>query len=180
MIVRINNRSHRRLPRNYRNGASFIEVMAGLVLVSILFVPMFGILSASGRIWSQFESGHGASANRQMAMQEIDRRLRSAKQVDSYGIDTIVYVDGTGGKNRILRQERKRPNGQLVYDLVSESLTGSSQQEILAEDIGLFRITQVRKSPVVGELLEIRIENVADPRNSTPRRQSSRYVWKRA
>ncbi len=168
------------IPRKPRNGASFIEVMAGLVLVSILFVPMFGILAASGRIWGQFEGGHGATANRQMAMQEIDRRLRSAKQVDSFSADQLVYLDGLGVKNRIMRKQRLKQNGQLVYDLVRESVTGNAQTEVLAEDIGLLRISLVSQSPAAGELLEIRIENIVDARISTPRRHSSRYVWKRA
>ena len=168
------------MPSKPRNGASFIEVMAGLVLVSILFVPLFGILSASSRIWGQFEGGHGATANRQMAMQEIDRRLRSAKQVDSYATDQLVYVNGSGVKSRITRKQRLKQNGQLVYDLVCEPVTGNVQTEVLAEDIGLLRVSLVGQTPTAGELLEIRIENIAVARISTPRRHSSRYVWKRA
>lgn len=169
-----------KMPYNQRRGASLIEVMAGLVLVSILFVPMLGILSACGRIWNQFESGHGASANRQMAMQEIDRRLRTAKQVDSFAADAIVYLDGLGVKNRIARKQRLKPNGLLVYDLVREPLTGNGPIEILAEDVGLLKVALVGQTPVAGQLIEIRIENVVDPRIVTPRQHSSRYVWKPA
>ena len=154
--------------------------MAGLVLVSILFVPVSGILIASIKIWRQFEGGHGAAANRQMAMQEIDRRLRTATLVDSYSAEQLVYLDSSGVKNRITRMQRIRPNGQLVFDLVRESITGVSQTEVLAEDIGLLRITLVGKTALAGELLEIRIEITVDPTISTPRRHSSRYVWKRA
>ena len=92
--------------RNHRNGTSFIEVIAGLVLVSILFVPVSGILIASIKIWRQFEGGHGAAANRQMAMQEIDRRLRTASKVDSYSAQQLVYLDSTGVKNRITRDRK--------------------------------------------------------------------------
>lgn len=165
--------------RSRRNGFSFIEVMAGLVLVSILYVPMFGILSASGRIWSQFESGHGAAANRQMAMQEIDRRLRKAKQIDSYRVDEIVYLDSTNIKHRIRRKQRLKQNGQLVFDLVREFATGAGQSEILAEDIGLLRISLIAQTPVAGELLEIRIDNIIDPKISSPRTHSSKLLWKR-
>jgi type II secretory pathway component PulJ len=165
--------------QNQRQGASFIEVMAGLVLVSILFVPMFGILSACSRIWRQFESGHGATANRQMAIQEIDRRLRSAKQLESYSTETMVYLDNAGAKNQITRKQRLKPNGQLVYDLVRESLTGPAQTEVLAEEIGNLRIAMIRQTPAAGELLEIRIENSTGT-VTTPRSHSSRYVWKRA
>lgn len=163
-----------------RKGVSFIEVMAGLVLVSILFIPTFGILSASGRIWYQFEGGHAAIANRQMAMQEIDRRLSSGTKIESYLADEFVFSDKAGAKHRIFRRQRETANGRFVFDLVQESATGANQSEILAENIGAFRVTLISKSPKGGELLELRIENVIDPKVATNRNASSRRVWKRA
>jgi Tfp pilus assembly protein PilW len=167
-------------PARTRKGVSFIEVMAGLVLVSILFVPTFGILSASGRVWYQFEGGHAATTNRQMAMQEIDRRLSSATKIESYLVDEFVFADKTGAKHRILRRQRTAANGQFVFDLVQEPASGAGQTETLAENIGVFRVTLISKSPKGGELLELRIENIVDPKVTTNRNVSSRRVWKRA
>ncbi len=169
----------KRPPPN-RFGASFIEVMAGLVLVAILFVPLYGILTACTRIWRQFEGGHGTTANRQMAMQECERRLRSAKLLESYDAQSIVYVDVSGVKNRIAIKQRMKPNGLGVFDLVRETLSGAPQTEVLAEDIGTLSVALVRQTPAAGQLLEIRLENVVVPGVTTPRRHSSRYVWKRA
>lgn len=170
----------KRTNRLRRRAASLIEVMAGMVLVSILFTPVFGILSASSRIWQQFESGHGATSNRQMAMQEIDRRLSTAKAIESYRADEFTYQDGAGVKKRVFRKQRVKPNGTSVFDLVCESTSPTQQPEILAEDIGAIRVTQIATTPAAGELLEIRLENVVNPKVSTPRKHSSRLAWKRA
>ena len=170
----------KRLKRLRRQAASFIEVMAGMVLVSILFTPVFGILSASSRIWQQFESGHGGTSNRQMAMQEIDRRLSTAKAIESYRADEFTYQDGAGIKKRVFRKPRVKQNGTTVFDLVCESSSPTPQTEILAEDIGVIRVTQIAMTPAAGELLEIRLDNVINPKVVTPRTHSSRLAWKRA
>ncbi len=170
----------KRTNRLRRRGSSFIEVMAGMVLVSVLFTPVFGILSASSRIWQQFESGHGSTSNRQMAMQEIDRRLSSAKAIESYRADEFTYQDGAGIKKRVFRKQRVKQNGTSVFDLVCESSSPTPQSEILAEDIGVIRVAQLATTPAAGELLEIRLESVVNPKVTTPRKHSSRLTWKRA
>jgi hypothetical protein len=162
--------------RPLRAGASLLEVLAGTTLAAILLPTTFGVLAASQRIWSQFESGRDATSNRQIAIQDLDQRLALATKIVKYGDAILIYVDVDGKQHSIdARPSAVSRSGFDLYDTVD----GNAQ--VIAEGVGAFSVRQQQVN-AAGELVELRIENELDPNRKTLARStthSSRLVWVR-
>lgn len=153
--------------RQSRRGISLIEVILGLILVTMLMVPMVGLMSASGRIWRQFESGHGNIASRQIAIQEIGKRLRNASQVLSISSRQIRFRSVLGDVQRIVQR------GNQVY------WQHAGADDLIADGIGGLQMRQVARSgsPLLGEVIEVQVQNA--PRSGVANIQSTSSIWVR-
>jgi hypothetical protein len=157
-----NNRSN-----NRRRGLSLMEVIAGLVLTTLLLVPMIGLLRASGQIWRQFESGHGAVTVRQTAIQEIQRRIEGATRLVAAN-RTQLRFQGPAGDNQRIYQA-----GTNVF------WQHAGQNDLIADGVGTIQFRQVANggSPGQGDLVEVRVANVA--RSNVANGSSIGLVWLR-
>lgn len=135
----------------HRSGLSLMEVIAGLVLTTLLLVPMIGLLRASGQIWRQFESGHGAVTLRQTAIQEIQRRVDGATRLVAAN-RTQLRFQGSAGDNQRIYQA-----GTSVF------WQHAGQNDLIAEGVGPIQFRQVAAggSPDRGDLVEVRVANAA-------------------
>ncbi len=162
-----------------RQGASLIEVLAGTTLAALLVPVILGTLGATQRLWHQFDSGRDATGNRQSAMQEFERRITGARRILAYTEHDLRFEDSTGQVREISAQSQRGSRNPLALELV-ETVNGRPQT--IAEGIGPFQITLVEQSPAAGELLQVRIDNLADPvvkPNRSGTLHSARLVWKR-
>lgn len=148
-----------------RRATSLIEVILGLILVTMLMVPAVGLMSASARIWRQFESGHGSVASRQIAMQEIGSKLRNASQVLSLSNRQIRFRSVLGDVQTITQR-----GSQVLWQHAGAS-------DLIADGIGTLRLRRVARSgtPLHGEVIEIRVQN--PPRSGVANSQSTSSVW---
>lgn len=142
-----------------------MEVIAGMALMTILMVPMTGLLTASGRIWRQFESGHGSIAARQSTIQEIGNRLDGAIRVLSVS-GTQIQFQGRAGDNQRLYQR----GNQIFWQ--HAGLT-----DLVGEGVGTLQFRQVARgaNAIQGELLEIRLQNVGG--SNVANLESTYLVW---
>jgi hypothetical protein len=156
-----------RANRCLRCGTTLIEVILGLILLTMLMVPMVGLMTASGRIWRQFESGHGSVAARQIATQEIGNKLRNASQVLSVSNRQIRFRSTLGDVQTIFQR------GSQVF------WQHSGSRDLIADGIGALQLRQVARggSPLLGEIIEIRLQN--PPRSGVANTQSIHSVWVR-
>ena len=140
----------KRLP-HFRNGLSLMEVIAGLVLTTLLLIPMLGLLRASGQIWRQFESGHGAVTVRQSAIQEIKRRVDGATRLVAAN-RTQLRFQGPAGDNQRVYQ-----TGNQVF------WQHAGLNDLIADGVGPIQFRQVSGggSPAQGDLVEIRVANLS-------------------
>ena len=127
-----------------------MEVIAGMALVTILLVPMVGLMTASGRIWRQFESGHESIAARQATIQEISNRLDGAIRVISVTGTQISYQGKAGDYQRLYL------TGNQVF------WQHAGQTDLIGEGVGTLRFRQLSRgpSPIQGELVEIQLQNL--------------------
>lgn len=144
-----------------------MEVVIGLTLVTMLLVPVVGLMSASARIWRQFEGGHGSVASRQIAVQEIGTRLRNASQVLSLSRNRIRFRASAGDVQQIFQR------GSQVY------WQHAGTNDLIADGVGALQLTQVNRgsSPLLGEILEIQVQNV--PQSGVANSVSRCSVWVR-
>ena len=142
-----------------------MEVIAGIALMTILMVPMTGLLTASSRIWRQFESGHGSIAARQSTIQEIGNRLDGAIRVLSIS-GTQLRFQGKAGDNQRLYQR-----GDQIY------WQHAGQTDLIGEGVGTLGFRQLARgaNAIQGELLEIRLQNVSG--SNVANLQSTYLVW---
>lgn len=119
--------------------------------MTILMVPMTGLLTASGRIWRQFESGHGSVAARQSTIQEIGIRLDGAIRVLAVR-GTQIRFQGRAGDNQRLYQS----GNQILWE-------HAGRTDLIGEGVGTLQFRQLARgsNAIQGELLEIRLQNVA-------------------
>ncbi len=149
-----------------RKATSLLEVIAGLTLMTLLMIPMVGVMSASTRIWRQFESGHDAVAVRQSAIATLAARLRNAVDVISVSSRSIRVRSSSGEI-----QQFSQSGSQLIYQ-------HGSVREVLAEGIGTLEFQSVPTglSPQAGQLIRVRLSNPrsnlrgnsAAPRSAVP------------
>jgi hypothetical protein len=137
--------------RNFRNGLSLMEVIAGLVLTTLLLVPMLGLLRASSQIWRQFESGHGAIAVRQSAIQEIKRRVDGGTRLVAANRTQLRFQGPVGDNQRIYQ------TGNRIF------WQHAGLNDLIAEGVGPIQFRQVSSggSQAQGDLVEIRVANLA-------------------
>ncbi len=148
-----------------RRGSSLMEVIAGVALMTILMVPMTGLLTASGRIWRQFESGHGSVAVRQSTILEIGNRLDGAIRVLSAS-GTQLRFQGKAGDNQRLYQR----GIQIFWE-------HAGRTDLVGEGVGTLRFRQVARgaNTIQGELLEIRLQNARG--SNVSNLESTYLVW---
>jgi hypothetical protein len=148
-----------------RHGSSLMEVIAGISLMTILMVPMTGLLTASGRIWRQFESGHGSVAARQATIQEIGLRLDGAVRVLSTTRTQIRFRAKAGDNQRLFQR-----GTQIFWE-------HAGQTDLVGEGVGTLRFRQVARgtNPIQGELVEIQLQNAAG--SNVSNLQSTYLVW---
>lgn len=142
-----------------------MEVIAGMALMTILMVPMTGLLTASGRIWRQFESGHGSIAARQSTIQEIGSRLDGAIRVLSIS-GTQIRFQGKAGDTQRLYLRRN----QIFWE-------HAGQTDLIGEGVGTLRFRQLARgaNAIQGELLEIRLQNASG--SNVANLESTYLVW---
>lgn len=145
---------HKPKEHSTRTAASLLEVIAGLTLMTLLLVPMIGIMSASVRVWRQFESGHDAVAIRQSAMTTLTGRLQDAVDVVSVANRSIRVRSSSGEIQRFFQS-----GSQLICQR-------GSVREVLAEGIGTleFRSLPTGLSPQSGHLIQVRLNNMQSNR----------------
>jgi len=154
-----------RMQYKRRRGNSLMEVIAGVSLMTLLMVPMTGLLTASGRIWRQFESGHGSVAARQSTIQEIGNRLEGAIRVLSVR-GTQLRFQGKAGDNQRLYQR----GNQIIWERAGRT-------DLVGEGVGTLRFRQLARgtNPIQGELLEIRLQNARG--SGVANLESTYLVW---
>jgi hypothetical protein len=135
--------------RTLRRGTSLMEVVVGLTLATMLLVPTISLMNASHRVWRQFESGHGAVAVRQAAIQEVQLRLDRATRLLNTSNNQVRFVSKTGENQRIYQ------NGNRIL------WQHGSASDLLAEGVGALRFRQIAtgSTPDQGQLLEVRLQN---------------------
>jgi hypothetical protein len=142
-----------------------MEVIAGMALLTILMVPTIGLLTASGRIWRQYEVGHGSIAARQSTIQEIRNRLDGAIRILSAS-GTQVRFQGKAGDNQRLYQR----GNQIFWQ-------HAGRTDLIGEGVGTLRFRQLARgrTPIQGELLEIRLQNASG--SNVANIESTCLVW---
>ena len=154
-----------RIQHKRRRGSSLMEVIAGVALMTILMVPMTGLLTASARIWRQFESGHGSIAARQSTIQEIGNRIDGSIRVLSIS-GTQIRFQGKAGDNQRLYQS----GNQILWQ-------HAGRTDLIGEGVGTLQFRQMARgaNAIQGELLEIRLQNVGG--SNVANLTSTYLVW---
>ena len=150
-----------------RRGTSLMEVVAGLTLMTLLIVPMTGLLSASARLWRQFESGHGSVSNRQTAVLAISDRLRGASKILAISNRQVRFQSEAGDAQRIYQSR-----DQIFWE-------HAGRTDLVSENVGGLQMRQIAsgRTPSEGSLLEIRVQNTAN--SGVANTASSALVWVR-
>ena len=94
-----------------------MEVIAGMTLMTMLMVPTMGLLTASARIWRQFESGHGSVAVRQATIQDIGNRIDGAIAVVSASEHKCDSVRRRGITNAFIKAGHKSFGNTLAVQI---------------------------------------------------------------
>jgi hypothetical protein len=154
-----------RTSHRIRRGTSLMEVIAGMTLMALLMVPTVGLLTASTRIWRQFETGHGSVAVRQATIQDISQRLEGATRVLSVSGAQLRFR-GMAGDNQRLYQR----GNQVLWQ-------HAGRNDLIGEGVGALRFRQIQRGPsaLQGELIEVRLDNVAG--SNIANTQSTCLVW---
>ncbi len=155
----------RRRQINRRSGMSLMEVIAGLTLLTLLCVPMIGLLTSSARLWRQYESGHGSVSHRQTAMQELIARLQNSSRLLSISNTQLRFQSQQGDTQRVFFNR-----GTLYWD-------HAGTRDILAENVGSVRFRRVANggSPQLGTLIEVQLQNGSGAGVANAR--SSSFLW---
>ncbi len=142
-----------------------MEVIAGITLMTMLMVPTMGLLTASARIWRQFESGHGSVAARQATIQDIGNRVDGA----------IAVVSASGTQ---MRFRAKAGDNQRVYQSGTQVFwEHGGRADLIGEAVGSLSFRRLLQGPtsLQGELVEVRLQN-SNGSNVT-NTQSTCLVW---
>lgn len=142
-----------------------MEVIAGMTLMTMLMVPTLGLLTASARIWRQFESGHDSVAMRQSTIQDVASRLDGAIRILSNAGTQIQYQAIAGDTQRLYQR-----GNQIFWE-------HAGRTDLIGDGIGALSFRQYLRGSTAmqGEVVEIRLQNATG--SNVANAISSSLVW---
>ena len=122
-----------------------VELLAAMVVMSLIMIPLFGILKASLRIAESSSQRQDGSFTRHAALEAMSRQLQGSAQVLELKDQSLVVLRADGGKLRFSLQGTQ---------LVMESDLGS---QVLIDGLAKLRFYEVGTpaSATAGRLIAI-------------------------
>lgn len=153
-----------RVPR--RRAVTMVELLAAMVVMSLIMVPLFGIMKASLRISEMSSQRQTGGFARQAALEAISRRLQGCTQVLEIADNRLVVLQADGQKAQLSFQKD---------NLVFENNLGS---QVLSSGIAKLRFYEIGKPSTVAAGRLIAVEVVTqDTKPPYVTHNSATRVW---
>lgn len=140
--------SKSRQHRTRRRGLSLLELVVSMGLLTILMLPVVGLLATSYKVYNASSQRHDGNYARQTALDAAEHVLRGAEQVVavSRGSVNVRFADGTVGRLAYSR-------GRLTWTAGGASQTLADHLSDASFSVG----TAAGASPSAGELLLVEL-----------------------
>ncbi len=148
------------------HGVTMIELLAAMMVMSLIMIPLFGILKASLSISETSSQRQAGAATRHATLEAIGRRLQGCTQVLELQKQSLTVLQADGRKMRLsLKGEQ----------LILESDFGT---QILIDGLAGLRFYEVGKpvTPSAGRLIAVDVVTLSS-RPPHESKLSSTQVW---